>query len=57
MKERTGTLFIAVAIIIVAIILGNAWTKSHKSSSNLIYVTGLAEKNFSSDLIVWKSPD
>jgi hypothetical protein len=54
MKEKSGVLFIAVAMIIVAVILGNAWTKSHQSSSNLIYVTGLAEKNFTSDLIVWK---
>jgi hypothetical protein len=54
MKEKIGTLFIAVAMIIVAVILGNAWTKSHPSSSNLITVTGLAEKNFSSDLISWR---
>jgi hypothetical protein len=54
MKEKIGTISIAAAMIIVAIILGNAWTKSHQSSSNLIYVTGLAEKNFTSDLIVWK---
>jgi hypothetical protein len=54
MKEKFGSLFIAAAMIIVAIILGNAWTRSHQSSYNLISVTGLAEKNFSSDLIVWK---
>jgi hypothetical protein len=54
MKDKIGIISIAAAMIIVAIILGNAWTKSHQSSSNLIYVTGLAEKNFTSDLIVWK---
>ena len=42
----------AVAIIITASILGSAWKKTHNTTET-IRVTGLAEKDFTSDLIVW----
>jgi hypothetical protein len=44
----------AIAIIVAAYLLSNAWTQSHKGRST-INVTGLASKDFSSDLIVWSA--
>ena len=53
MKNFTSTIIISFTIIIAATILGHAWVKSHKKLNNTIYVTGLAAKDFQSDLIVW----
>lgn len=52
MKTWIGSAIIAVAIVITASILGSAWKKTHDTSET-IKVTGLAEKSFTSDLIVW----
>lgn len=54
MKSHWNTIIIGVAIIITATILGGSWVKSHKKLNNSIDVTGLATKDFTSDLIVWK---
>jgi hypothetical protein len=42
-----------VAIIVAAIVLGNAFVNRNRAESQ-ISVTGLGEKNFQSDLIVWE---
>lgn len=52
MKPHINTLLIALAIIICACILGNTYTYKYKTQES-ITVTGLAEKDFSSDQIVW----
>lgn len=52
MRSILGSAIIAIAIVVTASILGNAWKKTHDTSET-IRVTGLAEKNFTSDLIVW----
>lgn len=51
------TIITAAAIIISAMLLSNAWERSHISYANkqTINVTGKAEKNFISDLIVWQA--
>lgn len=46
-------LIIGLTIIIAAQLLSNAWIRSH-NPDNTISVTGLAQKNFTSDLIVWE---
>ncbi|MCX6352978.1 MAG: SIMPL domain-containing protein [Bacteroidetes bacterium] len=43
---------IGFAVIMCSIFLSNAWTKTHHSS-NSIFVTGMASRNFTSDLISW----
>jgi hypothetical protein len=48
-----GALFTALAIVIAAALLSGAWKKSHPTEENSISVTGLASKDFQSDLIVW----
>ena len=48
-KNHAGTLFIALAIIIGLWIVGGAYKYKFKSQEN-ISVTGLAEKDFTSDL-------
>lgn len=52
MRNHISTLIIAVAIII-AVIIGAAALKYRYKSSETIIVTGLAEKDFVSDQIVW----
>ncbi|MFR9495564.1 MAG: SIMPL domain-containing protein [Rikenellaceae bacterium] len=47
-----GSILIAVAIIISAVVLANAYTYKYKSQET-ITVTGLGETSFVSDLIVW----
>jgi len=51
-KNHAGTLFIALAIVIGLWIAGGAYKYKFKSQEN-INVTCMAEKDFSSDLIVW----
>jgi len=52
MKDHLSAFFFAVAIIAAAALLGGAWKKSHPTHESLS-VTGLANENFVSDLIVW----
>jgi hypothetical protein len=52
MKQHLNTLFISLAIIIGLSILGNAY-KYKFTSAETVSVTGLSEKDFTSDLIVW----
>jgi uncharacterized protein len=52
MRSWIGSAFMAVAIVITASIFSGAWKKTH-DTTEIIRVTGLAEKNFTSDLIVW----
>lgn len=53
MKNQTGSIIIGVVILAAAILLGNAY-KYKFISSETIVVTGMAEKDFTSDQIVWK---
>lgn len=52
MKTHLGAIVIAVAILLGFLIMGNAYNYKFKSTE-IISVTGLAEKDFTSDLIVW----
>lgn len=52
MKQSIGAAFIAVAIIIASGIFAYAY-KNRNKSNDVIYVTGLGSKDFTSDLIVW----
>ncbi len=52
MKSYASTLIIAVAILLTALILTNAF-KNRNKFNNTISVTGLGNKDFVSDLIVW----
>ncbi|MCX7728465.1 MAG: SIMPL domain-containing protein [Bacteroidia bacterium] len=47
-------LIIASAIILSAFLISNAWITTHNPKKT-IYVTGLAQKDFTSDLIVWNA--
>ncbi|NQW36284.1 MAG: SIMPL domain-containing protein [Flavobacteriales bacterium] len=53
MKKNLNAIVFAVAIIIAAVILGNAYVNRNKSNGS-IEVTGLGTTNFTSDLIVWE---
>ena len=53
LKGYASTLILAVAVIITAMILAGAY-KSKFNKQVTISVTGLAEKSFASDLIVWR---
>ena len=52
MKQHLNTILICLAIIIGLGILGNAY-KYKFTSSETVSVTGLSEKDFTSDLVVW----
>jgi hypothetical protein len=52
MKQHLNTILICAAIILGLLILGNAY-KYKFTSSETVSVTGLSEKDFTSDLIVW----
>ncbi|MFP5042426.1 SIMPL domain-containing protein [Parasediminibacterium sp. JCM 36343] len=54
MKSSFPNLIIGLAIVIASILFANAYKYKFKSSE-IISVTGIAEKNFTSDLIVWKA--
>lgn len=53
MKISFSSIIYAFAIIVTALILGNA-VVNRNDVDGVIAVTGLGEKNFSSDLIVWE---
>src|SRR6516225_9100304 len=52
MKPWLNALIFSVAIVIAAMTLAGTWRKTHETKET-IKVTGLAEKNFSSDFIIW----
>ena len=52
MKTILNTIIIGLAIVITAFVLSGAY-KNRNQKSNTISVTGLGEKDFVSDLIVW----
>src|SRR6266700_1802528 len=47
-----SAIIFAIAICVAAGMLSSTWRKTHETK-DVIRVTGLAEKNFISDLIVW----
>jgi len=54
MKNYLGSAIIGIAVVIAAIVLGNAYAKKF-TQNDIITVTGLGEEDFSSDLIVWNA--
>jgi len=52
MRTAISSIIIAIAIVLTAIIFSNAFKNRNKSANN-IRVTGLGNKDFVSDLIVW----
>ena len=52
MKSSLGALYFAISIILASMFLSGAWKKSHPTQES-VTVTGLANQNFTSDLIVW----
>ena len=52
MKTHVNQIIIGCSIVLTAFILGNSF-KSRNQNDNSISVTGLGEKEFVSDLIVW----
>jgi len=52
MKTHLNTIFIALAIVLSAMIFSYAF-KNRNKAANTISVTGLGSRNFVSDLIVW----
>lgn len=53
MKTSLGAFLISVSIIISSYFIAGAWKKTHYIIEN-INVTGMAKKDFTADLIVWK---
>lgn len=53
MNNSYKYILISAAIVIAAIVLGNSYVKRSQAERQ-ISVTGLSEKNFTSDLIVWE---
>lgn len=53
MKPHLNAFLFTLAIVISAIILGNSFVKKYRPAGE-ISVTGLGEKDFTSDLIVWE---
>lgn len=53
MKKHLTAIIFALAIVIAAAIIGNAFVNRNKKSGT-VDVTGLGQKNFSSDLVVWE---
>ncbi|MBI2794853.1 MAG: SIMPL domain-containing protein [Ignavibacteria bacterium] len=45
---------ISIAVIIVAVVFSHAWTDTHPASEK-INVTGLAQRDFTGDFIVWRA--
>lgn len=52
MKNIVNSTIIGLAVILTAYILSSAY-QNRNNSNNTISVTGLGEKDFVSDLIVW----
>lgn len=52
MNKHLNTVFISLAVVIAAYILGHSFMNRNKSAQS-ISVTGLGSKDFTSDLIVW----
>lgn len=52
MRPYITTAIIAISVIVAAALLSAAWIKTHRTHQT-VSVTGLAEENFNSDLIVW----
>ncbi|MBS1902387.1 MAG: SIMPL domain-containing protein [Bacteroidetes bacterium] len=52
MKNWINAVIFSVAIIGAAIVLAGTWRKTHETKET-IKVTGLAEKDFTSDLVIW----
>ncbi|TDQ16981.1 hypothetical protein DFQ04_1629 [Algoriphagus boseongensis] len=53
MKTNLSSVLFSIAIVIAAFVLGNAVINRNRPQGT-IHVTGLGEKNFTSDLIVWE---
>ena len=53
--KHLGSITVAIGVVITALVLGNSWVKSKRNFENKksIEVTGKAEKDFISDLVVW----
>lgn len=54
MKNQISTIAISIAVILGCYILGNSYLQSKREPSK-IAVTGLASRDFSSDMIVWSA--
>src|SRR5581483_2857629 len=54
MRNVFSAAIFSLAIVLAAILLGGAWKKSHPTHES-IAVTGSANQNFTSDLIVWNA--
>lgn len=52
LKNHLSAIIIGTTVLLASFILGNAFINRNKST-NTISVTGLGEKNFTSDLVVW----
>ncbi len=52
MKTWISALIFAVAIVAAAMVLAGTWRKTHETKET-IRVVGLAEKDFTSDLVIW----
>ncbi len=50
-----GSFFIAIAVVVAAVQISGAWKKTHPTEEYVISVTGMANQDFQSDLIVWSS--
>lgn len=53
MKRNLSSLIFAIAIVIAAVVLANSVVNRNRPQGT-IHVTGLGEKNFTSDLVVWE---
>ena len=51
--KRFNTIAIALSIVLAAFLLGRAYTYKYRAQDTVV-VTGLAEREFTSDLIVWR---
>ena len=52
MKSHLSSIITAAAVVVAAFILGSAYQNRYRHS-DVITVTGLGSKDFTSDLIVW----
>ena len=51
--KRFNAIAIALSIVLAALVLGRAYTYKYRAQETVV-VTGLAEREFTSDLIVWR---